>query len=229
MFIYSYLPHSTTDLGFPYHFIRTVGNCAVSTGWIIPFCQRSTQMLRGKNKRTLFTACGPRLGLAELRKQLQMHKANPLMWPTWKDRGLGTWYRLAPQPALVTQTGWLNRRVGKILKKPLWTGTAAFCPLRHMARLPWQGVTCLLSGFHPDSRIFTRGLCVLGMVHSKPKHRQPSLKHWCWGFLGKYNLLRFICWVSVLLYFKEEEKRGKVRQDEGRGGVFTLRLVFWKK
>ena len=111
MFNDSYLPHSTTDLGSLCHSVRTVGNCTVSMEWVIPFCQRFTQMLWGKkNKKPLFTAYGLSLGLAEVGKQLQTHRANPLMWPAWKDRGLSTWHRLAPQPALVTQTRlqWTN-------------------------------------------------------------------------------------------------------------------------
>ena len=79
----------------------------------------------------------------------------------------------------------VDKRVGKSLKKPLSTGTAALCPLCHKARLLWQGVPCLLSGFHPDSIIFTEGLSVLGIVHSKPKHRQHSQKLLCGGHVGK--------------------------------------------
>ena len=63
----------------------------------------------------------------------------------------------------------LDKRVGKILKEPHWPGTAALHPLCHMACLLWQGVTWRVSGFHPDSRIFTKGFSVLGIAHSKPR------------------------------------------------------------
>lgn len=62
---------------------------------------------------------------------------------------------------------------------PLWPDTAFLCPLCHMAHLLWQGVTWLLSDFHPDSRVFSKDLSVLGIVHGKPKHRQHSLKLLC--------------------------------------------------
>lgn len=126
-----------------------------------------------------------------------------------------------PRPKHVIQTGTtactcdpnqaeLAKRMGKILKKPLWPGTATLCPLCHTAHLLWQGVTWLLSGFHPDSRIFTKDLSVLGIVHRKPKHRQCSLILLRRRHVGKYNLMRFVCFVSVLLYFKQEERlRGR--------------------
>lgn len=79
----------------------------------------------------------------------------------------------------------VDKRVGKSLKKPLWMGTAALCPLCHKALLLWQGVPCLLSGFHPDARIFTEGLSALGIVHSKPRHRQRPQELLCGGHVGK--------------------------------------------
>lgn len=112
-FIYSYLPHSTMDLSSLYHSVRTVGNCAMSMGLAIPFCQTATQMLwerKRKNNHPSLHCLWSQPGLGRGRKQLQTHRANPLMWPTWGDRGPSTWHRLAPQPALVTRTSlqWTN-------------------------------------------------------------------------------------------------------------------------
>ena len=93
--------------------ISTVGNCTLSMKWVILFCQRPTQMLRGRGwgvGKTSLHCLWPWPELGRVWKQLQAYKANPLMWPTWKDRGLSKWHRLAPQPTLVTQTrlNWTN-------------------------------------------------------------------------------------------------------------------------
>lgn len=66
------------DLSSLYHSVRTVGNCAMSMGLAIPFCQTATQILwerkRKKNPTPLFTAYGPSLGLAELENSCKQSK-----------------------------------------------------------------------------------------------------------------------------------------------------------
>lgn len=91
--------------------------------------------------------------------------------------------------------GWIEHLRGKDCGEAPLASTAALYPPCHMAWLLCQGVPWSLSGFHPDYRIFTKGLSVLGIVHSKPKPRQHSLKLLSWGYVGKYNLRRFVCLV----------------------------------
>lgn len=123
------------------------------------------------------------------------------------------------RPQHMTQTGTtactcdpgqaeLDKRVGKILKKPLWPGTAALRPLCHMARLLWPRVTWRLSGFHPDSRISTWGFSVLGIIHRKPRRRQHSLKLLCLRAGRQINLMKFVCLVSFSLCFMQGRWRG---------------------
>lgn len=169
-FIYSYLPHSTMDLSSLYHSVRTVGNCAMSVGLAIPFCQTATQMLW------------------ERKRKKQPPLSSLPMVPAWAWQSSKTAANTQSKPSHVTnlgrqrpqhmtQTGTtactcdpnqpaVNKCVGKSLKKPLQTGPGGLCPLCHVARLLWQGVRRLLSGIHPDSRILPEGLSELGIVHS---------------------------------------------------------------
>ena len=134
-----------------------------------------------KKKKTptpLFTAYGPSPGLAELENSCKQSKPSHVT-------NLGR-----QRPQHMTQTGTtactcdlnqpaVNKGVGKSLKKPLQTGPGGLCPLCHVAHLLWQGVPCLLSGIHPDSRILTEGPSELGIVHCKSRDRQHSLKLLC--------------------------------------------------
>lgn len=189
-FIYSHLPHSTVDLSSLYHSVRTAGNWAMSMGLAIPFCQTATQTLweRKRKKKTttpLFTAHGPSLGLGELENSCkhteqtlscdQPGKTGAPAHDTDWHHSLHAW----PEPA------WVNKCTGKSWKRPLQTGPGVLCPLSHAAHLLWQRDPPLLSGVHPDSRILTEGLSRLGIVHSKSRHRQHSLKLLCWGHVGK--------------------------------------------
>lgn len=136
-----------------------------------------------QNTSPLFSASGPRLGLAESGEQLRARRATPHV--TNLDR---------EKPEHMTQAGImactcdpsqaaLDRCEGKSLKPALWVGTAALwmgtmalCPLCHVACLLWHGVPCLLSGLHPDPRIFAKGLGGGGIARCTPKNRQQSLK-----------------------------------------------------
>lgn len=119
-FIYSYLPHSTMDLSSLYHSVRTVGNCAMSMGLAIPFCQTATQIpWERKRKKTPPLSSLPMVpAWAWQSWKTAANRANPLMWPTWEDRGPSTWHRLAPQPALVTWTACSEQLCGKVWRSP---------------------------------------------------------------------------------------------------------------
>lgn len=58
-----------------------------------------------------------------------------------------------------------DTHVGNTLQQP--SGEAHFTPA--------VTVACLRSGPHADSRIFTKGLSALGIVHRKPNGSQHSL------------------------------------------------------
>lgn len=88
-------------------------------------------------------------------------------------------------PAHDTQTGTHSlhqtepacRTQGKSLKKPPDRPRWSWSPVPRGT--PAGRSPCLLSGIHPDSRILTEGLSELGIVHSKSRHRQHSLKRSC--------------------------------------------------
>lgn len=128
-FIYSYLSHSTMDLSSLYHSVRTAGNCAMSMGLAIPFCQTATQTLWERKRKK-----PPPLS------SLPMVPA--WAWQSWKTaanthskpshvtnlgrQGPSTWHRLAPQPARVTRTSRSEQMRGKELEeaspdRPRWS------------------------------------------------------------------------------------------------------------
>lgn len=154
------------------------------------------------------------------------------MWPTWKDRG--TWHRLAPQPALVTQTrlNWTNAW------ERFWRSPSGQAQLPSVPCATWhaccgrESLGGSLASIQIPECLLRASVC-WGLFTANPGAGSAPWDCAAWGHVGKYTLMRFVCLVSVLLYFQQEvrcrgSKTNEARVGSSPSGCFSGESSFWK-